>query len=114
MHEVSIAQSLLDIAISECEKAGYSRINSISVVVGEASGVQVDSLKFAFDVIKKDTPADEAELLIDISPLTGVCLECKSRFQPTERPVYECPMCKCRRLKIISGNELDIVEIDVD
>ncbi len=114
MHEVSIAQSLLEIAVRECEKAGYTRINSISLLIGEASGVQIDSLRFAFDIIKKDTPADEAQLLITTSPLTGRCTDCATLFYPHGDIVFNCPRCKGNNLRIIKGNELDILEIDVD
>ncbi len=114
MHEVSIAQSLLDIVLSECKKAGYKRVNSVSLLIGEASGVQIDSLRFAFDIIKRDTPAEGAKLLITTSPLTGKCLDCACLFYPRGDVVFECPKCSGKNLRMIKGKELDIVEIDVD
>ncbi len=114
MHEVSIAQSLLDIAVRECKMAGYKKVNSISLLIGEASGVQIDSLRFAFDIIKKGTLAEDAELLITISPLTGKCVDCATTFYPQGDIVFECPNCKGNNFRMIKGNELDIVEIDVD
>ena len=44
MHEASIAQSVLDIAGENCKKAGYSRIDSIRLRIGRASGVMTEAL----------------------------------------------------------------------
>ncbi len=114
MHEVSIAQSLLDIAINQCKEAGYRRINSILIRIGEAAGIQTDALRFAFDIVKRDTIAKEAELIIQTERLTVVCENCNKTFFCSEQFFYECPACKNKHLKIIKGRELDILEIDVD
>ena len=114
MHEVSVAQSLLDIAIKQCRKAGYKRINSILLRIGEAAGIQIDALCFAFEIVKKDTIADEAELIIQTEPLVGTCAQCHKSFRCSETFVYECPNCKSSNIRIIKGRELDIIELDVD
>jgi hydrogenase nickel incorporation protein HypA/HybF len=44
MHEVSIAQGLLEIAVDNCKKQGYQKIDSIKVKIGKASGIVPDSL----------------------------------------------------------------------
>ncbi len=114
MHEVSVAQSLLDIAIKQCREAGYQRINSILLKIGEAAGIQIDALRFAFEIIKKDTIAEGAELIIQTEPLTAICMDCNNTILCSEDFVYECPVCKGNYLRIIKGRELDILELDVD
>ncbi len=63
MHEVSIAQGLLEIAIDNCKKHGYQSIDSIKAKVGKASGIVPDSLLFAFEALKQDTIAGNATLI---------------------------------------------------
>jgi len=71
MHEVSIAQSLLKIAVENCEKNGYKRIEAIKVKVGRASGIMPDALLFAFDAVKIGSIADKASLNIEEIPVSG-------------------------------------------
>ncbi|GBE36432.1 hydrogenase nickel incorporation protein [bacterium BMS3Bbin07] len=114
MHEVSIAQSILDIAITECRKAEYKRINSISLRIGKVSGIKVQSLLFAFDIIKIDTIAHGASLLCEEGPVAGHCHECHNNFAVASELILACPECGGTRFSINGGRELDIVEIDVD
>jgi len=76
MHEASIASELLNIAINECSKNGYSKIQTIKVIIGRATGVMTDALLFAFDVLKEKTPAESANLIIEEIPVRGVCKDC--------------------------------------
>lgn len=46
MHELSITQSMLELALSEAKKANASRIDKISLIIGEMSGVVDESVKF--------------------------------------------------------------------
>jgi hydrogenase nickel incorporation protein HypA/HybF len=113
MHEVSIAQSLLDIAIEGCKKDGYSRIESIKVKIGKASGVMPDALLFAFDAAKIDTIAEKANLIIDEIPVSGVCTSCNNIFSADDQYVIACPHCGKLSLRIDTGRELNIYEMEV-
>ena len=48
MHEMSIAQSILDIALEEIAKQGCDRLDLIRVECGALAGVVPDSLQFCF------------------------------------------------------------------
>jgi hydrogenase nickel incorporation protein HypA/HybF len=113
MHEVSIAQGLLDIAIEHCKKGGYQGIESISVKIGKASGVVSDSLLFAFQSLKIGTIADKASLTIDEIPVSGFCKSCNSRFSVEDAYVLQCPECGGTELKVETGRELNIDEMEV-
>ncbi len=113
MHEVSIAQGLLDIAIDNCKKGGYKGIERITVKIGKASGVMPDSLMFAFEAIKVGTIADKAVLVIEEIPVSGVCDGCKTHFTVNEAYVTECPNCGHLSFKLETGRELNIDEMEV-
>ena len=114
MHEASIAISLLETVSAKCLQEGYSSIESVRLKVGKAAGILPDALLFAFDIVKKDTIAREAELVIDFIPLGGHCLDCNSCFESEERYIFACPVCGCRSIKITQGNEMQIVDMEVD
>ncbi|HHW19996.1 hydrogenase maturation nickel metallochaperone HypA [Thermodesulfovibrio thiophilus] len=115
MHEASIAYELLNIATRECGRNGYSKIQSIKVIVGRASGVMTDALLFAFNVLKEGTPAQDAELIVEEIPVKGLCKECGHEFTSNESYlVVECPFCGSFSLEIVSGRELNITEMEVN
>lgn len=113
MHEVSIAQGLLDIAIDNCKKQGFNGIESIKVKIGKASGVMPDSLLFAFESMKIGTIAGKAALTIDEIPVSGYCNGCNSEFSVDDAYVPACPKCGHLSLRIDTGRELNIDEMDV-
>lgn len=113
MHEYSIAESLISIAINECRKNGFSRIDKVKISVGKASGVMPEALLFAFDVLKIDTIAENAKLFIEEKLLSGYCENCMANFTTEDAFIYSCPSCRCSSFKITAGRELDIDEIEV-
>ncbi|HKZ57596.1 MAG TPA: hydrogenase maturation nickel metallochaperone HypA [Thermodesulfovibrionales bacterium] len=113
MHEVSIAQSLLKIAVENCEKNGYKRIEAIKVKVGRASGIMPDALLFAFDAVKIGSIADKASLNIEDIPVSGFCESCNKNFTVDEAFVINCPICGNISIRMETGRELHIEEMDV-
>lgn len=113
MHEVSIAQGMLDIAIDNCKKQGYKSIDSIKVKIGAASGIVADSLLFAFEALKTGTIAEKASLTIEQIPVSGFCESCNRNFTVDEAYVLLCPLCGSLSFKVESGRELNVDEIEV-
>lgn len=114
MHEASIASELLNIAINECSKNGYTQIHSIKVLIGRATGVMSDALLFAFDVLKENTPARQAKLIIEEIPVKGICKNCSKEFESNDSYlVVVCPFCGSFSMEITAGKELNITEMEV-
>jgi len=114
MHEVSIALNLLDIIEKKCREGGYQEIESVRVRVGKASSVQPEAFSFAFEVVKKNTRAQNARFIIDLIPLGGTCSACGNRFETEEAYILECPSCGSPSLRVTQGYELEIVEMEVN
>lgn len=113
MHEVSIAQGLLNLAVDNCEKQGYASIQSIKVRIGKASGVLPDSLLFVFEALKAGSIAKDATLIIEEVPVGGFCESCKKKFSVEETFVISCPLCGSREIRVETGRELNIDEMEV-
>ena len=76
MHELSIVQALLDTALEHAERAHAHAICSLRVQVGALSGIDPESLAFAFDIASGGTPAKGAELHVQIVPPRARCQVC--------------------------------------
>ena len=70
MHELSIAQSIVDSAREHAALNGGRRVLRIGVRVGEISGVAVEALEFCFGMTVKDTDLDGAALDLERVPVT--------------------------------------------
>jgi len=115
MHEASIVLSILDTVFEQCRKEGYGSIHTIHVMIGRAAGILPEALTFAFDVAKKNTIADRAELNIELVPVGGVCQDCNEDFEFAEaRLVFQCPFCSSSSIIVNRGYEMQIVDMDVD
>jgi hydrogenase nickel incorporation protein HypA/HybF len=112
MHEMSIAQNLLEIIREEMVKHDASVLKSIRLNIGQMSAIVPASLSFCFEIMTSGTELEGAELIMDIIPLRGVCKTCNEAFEIKDY-VFECPHCCSREVDIISGQDLSIVEMEV-
>jgi hydrogenase nickel incorporation protein HypA/HybF len=113
MHEASIAASLLEIVSGQCRRSGYSRIESIHLKIGRASGIMTDALVFAFEALKEGSLAKEAVLEIEEVPVSGQCSDCNNAFTTEQEYIFNCPRCGGNSFRMTGGRELDIVDMEV-
>ncbi len=112
MHEVSIMQSTLEIALERAAREHARRITALHLRIGALSGVVKEALEFAFDVVTADTLAQGASLTIDTVPVVCYCQKCQSEFQPPD-PFYECPNCGQLSHQLLRGTEMDLLSIEI-
>ena len=113
MHEQSIVESLLALALENAQKAKAGKILKIHLVVGELSGVVEDSVNFYFSFLSKQTIAAQASLVFTRTPARLRCRKCDMIFTH-ERPDFHCPNCQEQQAEIISGRELYIESLEVE
>lgn len=113
MHEMSIAQSLLNIILQESETHQVRRVVSVALKVGELSSVETESLRFCFELIAEGTIVEGAELRIERVPVTCRCEECDAEFS-VEHLLFICPSCGSRRVEVLSGRELNIQSLEAE
>jgi hydrogenase nickel incorporation protein HypA/HybF len=112
MHELSIAQGILDIVRQSVPEPQCGAVASVAVRVGRLSGVVPDSLEFCFEALVNDSPFEHARLAIEIVPVRCVCEQCDTHFE-IEDPIFLCPACSSGRVRMQSGMELQVVQIEL-
>ena len=113
MHELSIAQNIVDILNDQMKIHKLSKIESVDLRVGVLRSVEVESLSFSFNVLISGSPLEGARLQVEEIPIGGRCMECGHQFT-MEHWLDDCPLCGGPRVEIVSGKELDIVAIEGD
>ena len=113
MHELSITQEILDIAIAKAQEAASKKILQIDLVIGDASSIIDDCVQFCFDFVSKDTIAEGARLNFQRIPIQMKCRNCGNLFHP-EKETWECPQCQKWEVDMIKGTEFYMESIEVD
>ena len=113
MHEYSITENILSIALERAEEVKASRVCKINLVIGELSGVVDECVEFYFGFLSKDTIAAQASLSFHHPPTQLRCHNCNTVFSPDNRN-WTCPNCQERAIEIVSGRELYIESIEVE
>jgi len=113
MHELSIALSILEIAGEEAERHG-GRVAAIHLKLGPLSGVVKEALLSAYELAREGSPLAGSQLLVEEVPVVAHCPTCAA-----ERPVVSiqqlcCSDCGTPTPQIISGNELEIVALELE
>lgn len=112
MHEMSLAESVLKQVEEVASREGARRVNGIYLDIGELSSVEVESLRFCFDVVLKGSVAEGAELNITLIPGLAWCIPCGENVSIRER-WGTCPNCGSHQLQPTSGTEMRIREIEI-
>lgn len=108
MHELGIAQQLVEIA---AESSGGARILRVVVEVGKLAAVLPEALEFCFEAASAGTPVEGARLELVEVPGVALCRACGGRVE-LSRPFGRCA-CGCTDLSWQSGEELRIKELEV-
>lgn len=108
MHELAITESIVAAIV---ERVEGSRVDKVTLVIGELSGVEADSVRFCFEVCTKDTLLEGATLEILDVPGRAWCGGCQAEIALHE-PI---PLCECGStdIEILGGQELTIKQVEV-
>ena len=112
MHELSIAQNILDIVQEHLTPEDRHQVRTVKLKIGELAGVVPESLEFCFAAITTNTAFAGAKLEIERIPLRARCSACRTEFAVREF-AFACPACGATKVDIIAGRELQVTSIDV-
>jgi hydrogenase nickel incorporation protein HypA/HybF len=112
MHEMSLAQGILQIVEDTLGRNGGGRVTLVRLEVGKLAGVELDALRFCFGVVCGSTAADGATLDIDEPAGAAWCLQC-SRTVPLAALGEPCPECGSHQLQVTGGTQLRVKEIGI-
>jgi hydrogenase nickel incorporation protein HypA/HybF len=110
MHELSIAEALVDIVERH---ARGRRVVEVEVRAGALRQVVPDALAFAFELVARGTVADGARLVLDEVPAAGRCRRCGAETEQDAFPLA-CGACGSWELDVTRGEELCVEALVCD
>ncbi len=112
MHELALAQNILNIVEQYVPAARAPDVRAVRVRVGNLAGVVPDSLDFCFGAIVGGTPWQSAKLDIDRVAARAACRACSITFE-IEDLAFVCPSCGSLDVELVSGMELQVLEVEM-
>jgi hydrogenase nickel incorporation protein HypA/HybF len=113
MHELSIALSIVDGVLDECERRGGAEVETVHVRMGRLSGVDKDALLFSYGVACEGTPLERSRLLIEDCEATIFCSLCGVERAVKSFPLMMCAECGTPAARIVHGQELEITAMEM-
>ena len=113
MHELGIANSVLDTVRAEAALRPGAVPTKVAVRVGELSGIDPDALAFSFEALTADTEYQRVKLEIETRPREHRCNGCGATFRVVDYCVL-CPKCGSTRSQCISGEELELLYLEME
>jgi hydrogenase nickel incorporation protein HypA/HybF len=112
MHELSICESLLGVIEEQAREQDFIRVTCVRLEIGPFSGVELEALRFGFNVVARGTLAEGARLDIIETEGTAWCFDCNEGVTVANR-VDGCPRCGGFHLQVTGGKELRIKDLEV-
>ena len=113
MHELGIANSVLEAVKTEMGRHPGTYPCKVGVRIGEMAAIDPESLRFCFEVIIQDTDLESLELGIEVCPRRHRCRVCGNDFIVRDYD-SRCPQCASLETTCISGDELELAYLEVE
>ena len=113
MHEMSLAESVLQIIEELARSQNFRRVRSVTLEIGVLSAVEPDAMRFCFDAVTHGSIAEGARLEIIETPGKGLCNACGKTVAMQEQYGL-CTECGSAYLQVISGNRMRVIDLEVE
>ena len=113
MHEMALAEGVMQILEDTVRREGCNRVKGVWLEVGALAGVEIEALRFCFDVVTRHGPAEGAALEIITQPGKGWCMNCGKEVA-IQTLFDSCPDCGSAQVQATGGTELRVKELEVE
>jgi hydrogenase nickel incorporation protein HypA/HybF len=120
VHELTLAANLLELTEEHARANGFVQVLRVHLALGALAPVDEAALAFGFEVARRGTVAESADLEIERVAGRGCCLRCSARamcassdgtFEVDARGA-PCPTCGSFDWKLVAGDELRLVGLE--
>lgn len=112
MHEMSLAQGIVEIVEQAAEREKFTSVKTLHLAIGALSGVELHALQFALESMQHKSILQNTQFIYDTPPATAWCMHCSNTVEIQQRG-QACPLCQSYLLQPTSGTELRVVDMVV-
>lgn len=103
----------LRLAEESARTAGAARITALRLRIGTLSSVVPEAMRFAWEVARRGTLAEDAQLEIEPVPGAAWCAQCRAEYACADF-LSECPRCGAVGGEWLRGQEVEIAAVEVE
>jgi len=113
MHEFSIVTALLEMCEKNAKEHNATKITKVEIKIGKLSGVEPYLLETAFDTFKEEGICAGCEFIVHLQEIVVHCESCHNEATLTENE-FVCPTCKSTDLRVIDGEEMYLMHLEME
>ena len=113
MHELSVAQRLVELVTEELMDEPSLRVRSVCLRLGPLSGVVAEALLFAYDAATAGTALQGSTLEIEQVAPAVFCPKCRKERELSNVQRLRCPVCRTPTPEVVRGRELEVLSVEV-
>jgi hydrogenase nickel incorporation protein HypA/HybF len=110
---MSIVEGLLEAVTKECESHPGAKVVSVRMRVGALRLVVPEVMETCYAAATLDTPLAGSRLELEQVAARARCPQCRQEFA-VEEQWFECPQCRAVGGELLRGQELDLVNIELE
>ena len=113
MHEMALAEGVREIVDEAARSGGARRVKAVRLEIGRLAHVEIEAMRFAFEVVKRGSLADSADLEIVERDGSAWCM-CCSEVVVIVGFGEPCPKCGRHQLQVTGGDRMQVLEIEIE
>jgi len=113
MHEMGIANSVLEAVRAEAARHPGAQPRKVGLRIGELAAVDLSALQFCFDAMISETDLASLELEVVTCKRRHRCPTCTAEFDIKDFD-FQCPGCGEMGTVCISGDQLDLAYLELE
>jgi hydrogenase nickel incorporation protein HypA/HybF len=110
MHELTLAESMMEIVESAAARAGVTKVTRVRLSVGALAHVESEALMYCCDIVSRSGVAEGARFEIERPPGRAQCNACGQNFV-LDHLALGCPHCAAHNLLVLDGEQMKVVEM---
>lgn len=113
MHEFSLAQAILDKALSISKDYEGRKVAGVHLRIGQLSCASPRAVEQAFELLAAETVAAGAVMSWETQDVEVVCLACAHTYHPDDA-FWTCPLCGSSDTRLQHGDEIMIESVNLE
>jgi len=113
MHELSVTESVLEIAEKHARSSNAALVTRVNLVIGQLSSIVDDSVQFYWDIITEGSLCAGSRLSFQRKPALFRCHNCGTEYGLNSEKAG-CPQCESIFNELVSGEEFYVDSIEIE
>ena len=120
MHELSMAQGIINAVLETAQQNNATEVNEITVEVGRLAMINPEQLEFILGVLVDNTILEDAKIIFEEIPAEIDCFDCKFHGEAIlddsdhYAPLVKCPKCDSLSVDVINGKDIIVKNIVIE